>query len=87
MTGSLTDESYFCIIYCYDEGDDWQDPKNFIKANPSLGSFLKEDVLLSDLTDAQVTPSHRADFKSKTCGIWTNDVSNWIPVEALSKLG
>ena len=87
LSGSLTDESYFCIIYCYDEGDDWQDPKNFIKANPSLGAFLKEDVLLSDLTDAQVTPSHRADFKSKTCGIWTNDVSNWIPVEALSKLG
>lgn len=81
LDGTLVDDSYFAIIYSYDETDDWKDPKNFIKANPSLGTFLKEDVLLSDLSDALITPSHQPDFKSKTCGIWTNDVSSWIPIE------
>lgn len=81
LDGTLVDDSYFTIIYSYDETDDWKDPKNFIKANPSLGTFLKEDVLLSDLSDALITPSHQPDFKSKTCGIWTNDVSSWIPIE------
>lgn len=80
LNGTLTDDSYFGIIYAYDEKDNWQDPKNFIKANPSLGTFLKEDILLSDLADAEITPSHQPDFKSKTCGIWTNDVKSWIPI-------
>lgn len=85
LDGTLTDDSYFAIIYAYDETDDWKNPKNFIKANPSLGEFLKEDVLNSDLQDALITPSHQPDFKSKTCGIWTNDVSSWIPIERWNK--
>lgn len=85
LSGTLTDESYFGIIYAYDEKDDWKDSKNFIKANPSLGEFLKKDVLESDLTDALITPSHQPDFKSKTCGFWTNDTSSWIPLEKWEK--
>ncbi len=84
LDGSLTDESYFGILYEYDEKDDWTDPKNFIKANPALGTFLKEDVLISDLNDALITPSHQQDFKSKTCGLWnTNGLSNWLDPDNL----
>lgn len=80
LNNTLTDESYFGIIYAYDEKDDWKDCKNFIKANPSLGSILKPDVLESDLNDALITPSHQGDFKSKTCGFWVNEKSSWIPL-------
>ena len=85
LKGTLEDDSYFTVIYAYNQEDDWKDAKNLIKANPALGSFLKEDVLLSDLNDAMLTPSHVPDFKSKTCGIWTNDVSNWISNEKWNK--
>jgi phage terminase large subunit-like protein len=71
LNGILTDESYFSIIYAYDEKDDWKDPNNFIKANPSLNTILKKEILLSDLQDALITPSHQSDFISKTCGIWS----------------
>lgn len=81
LSKTLTQDDYFAAIWCYDEKDDWKDPKNFKKANPSLGSFLKEDVLISDLNDALITPSHQANFKSKTCGIWSNGISTWIPLE------
>lgn len=85
LNQTLNDDSYFTVIYAYDPDNDWKDSKNFIKANPALGSFLKEDVLLSDLNDALLTPSHVSDFKSKTCGLWTNDVSNWISIEKWNK--
>lgn len=85
LKGTLEDDSYFTFIYAYNQEYDWKDAKNLIKANPALGSFLKEDVLLSDLNDAMLTPSHVPDFKSKTCGIWTNDVSNWISNEKWNK--
>lgn len=80
LTGTLTDETYFGIIYSYDEEDDWKDPKNFIKANPSYGTILKPEILLNDLNDALATPSHQPDFKSKTCGIWSNSTTSWIPL-------
>jgi phage terminase large subunit-like protein len=80
LNGILTDESYFTIIYAYDDKDDWKDKELFIKANPSLGTIVQEDILENDLNDALITPSHQADFKAKTCGIWTNDTTNWIPL-------
>jgi phage terminase large subunit-like protein len=82
LNGVLTDETYFTVIYAYDEKDDWKDPKNFIKANPSLGIVIKPEILENDLNDALITPSHQSDFKAKTCGIWTNDTTNWIPLQA-----
>ena len=77
----LTDETYFTIIYAYDEGDDWKDKKNFIKANPSLGKIIRPEILDNDLADALITPSHQADFKAKTCGIWQTSISNWISLQ------
>ena len=85
LNGITTDENYFTIIYAYDDNDDWQDPKNFIKANPSLGTILRQDILEADLNDALITPSHQADFKAKTCGIWTNASIRWIPLELWDK--
>jgi phage terminase large subunit-like protein len=81
LNNTITDDTYFGIIYAYDNKDDWKDKNNFIKANPSLGVILKGDILENDLNDALITPSHQSDFKAKTCGIWTNAVSNWIPIQ------
>lgn len=80
LNKTIVDETYFGIIYSYDEDDDWKDSKKLIKSNPSLGTFLTEDVLLNDLQDALNTPSHQNDYKSKTCGIWTSGTSSWIPI-------
>jgi phage terminase large subunit-like protein len=84
LDGILTDDSYFCITYEYDAGDKWDDADLLQKANPSLGTILKKEILLGDLTDAINTPSHRADYCSKTCGIWQQGISTWIPAEKLS---
>jgi phage terminase large subunit-like protein len=82
LNGVLTDETYFTVMYAYDEKDDWKDPKNFIKANPSLHAIIKPEILENDLNDALITPGHQPDFKAKTCGIWTNDVTGWISMQA-----
>jgi phage terminase large subunit-like protein len=82
LNGVLADETYFALIYAYDQTDDWRDPANFIKANPSLDKIIKKEVLEIDLTDALIAPSHQADFKSKTCGIWNAGGSvSWIPLD------
>jgi phage terminase large subunit-like protein len=89
LNGVLGDDTYFTVIYAYDQHDDWRDPANFIKANPSLDKIIAREVLEIDLTDALIAPSHQPDFKSKTCGIWnTGGTISWIPLdkwEALEK--
>jgi phage terminase large subunit-like protein len=86
LNGLYTDETYFTIVYAYDEGDDWKDPSLFIKANPSLGTILKQEILENDLNDALISPSHQPDFKAKTCGIWTNNTSNWLSQQVIDSL-
>jgi phage terminase large subunit-like protein len=86
LNGIYQDESYFTIIYAYDETDDWKDPANFIKANPSIGVVLRKEVLENDLADALLSPSRQPDFKAKTCGVWTSGVSNWISQQVIDSL-
>lgn len=81
LNGAFDDETYWACIYAIDEEDKWDDPANFIKANPSLGAILKPEILLNDLNDALTMPSHQPDFISKTLGRWTSAVSNWIPLQ------
>jgi len=77
----VTDENYFGIIYSLDDNDDWQNPDLYIKANPSLGSILDIEVLKKDLASAQSNSSEVPDFKSKTCGLWTQATVNWISLD------
>ena len=81
LNNILTDETYFTVIYAYDNEDDWKDKKLFIKANPSLNTIIEQSTLELDLQDALITPSHQSDFKAKTLGIWTNESTSWIPLQ------
>jgi phage terminase large subunit-like protein len=81
LNGILTDDTYFGIIYGIDDRDDWKKPESYIKANPSIDTIIDRKILEQDLQDALGQPSHQADYKAKTLNIWTNDVSNWIPIQ------
>ena len=82
LDGKISDESYFTVLFEYDQKDDWRDSSLLQKANPALGTFLRPEILESDLQDALLTPSHQADYKSKTCGLWnTQGLSNWLDAE------
>lgn len=79
LDGSLKDNTYFSLVYEFDEKDDWKDKNCLIKSNPSLGTFLKEENLISDLNSAIDTPSERPDYIAKTCNRFAFDnTSSWI---------
>ena len=79
LDGSLKDDSYFSLVYEYDEKDKWDDASLLIKSNPSIGTFLKEENILSDLNSAIDQPSERPDYIAKTCNRFSFDnTSAWI---------
>jgi phage terminase large subunit-like protein len=81
LNGLLTDDTYFGIIYGIDDKDDWKKPESYVKANPSVDTIIDRKVLEQDLQDALITPSHQSDYKAKTLNVWTNDTTNWIPLQ------
>jgi phage terminase large subunit-like protein len=81
LNGVLTDDTYFGIIYSIDDKDDWKSPDSYIKANPSVDTIIDRKILEQDLQDCLGQPSHQADYKAKTLNIWTNDITNWIPLQ------
>jgi phage terminase large subunit-like protein len=73
-------EHYLGLIYSidYDDGDDWQDPKVWPKANPMLGITPKLDKFEQDFTDAKNTPGGERDFLIKQLSVWLGAGSAWL---------
>jgi phage terminase large subunit-like protein len=70
LNGSCEDDTQFAAIYTLDEGDDWTDEKNWIKANPSLGATVQVAFLQTQVTKAKNSPSSEVGIKTKNFNVW-----------------
>ncbi len=82
------DDSLFIMIHSMDEGDDWEDPENWYKANPSLDQ--PGCVTLADLKKEYVKAKNEGEaklvsFKTKSLNIWTDAPKIWIPEDVWKK--
>lgn len=78
INGITDDESLFAMIYEMDEGDDWTDPKNWVKANPNLGVSVSVDYLEKQVKDAQNRPEAVVNVKTKNLNMWVDAEDTWI---------
>jgi phage terminase large subunit-like protein len=73
------DNSVFTLLFCLDEGDDWQDKKNWTKSNPNLGvtpyiSYM-DDQYQKALNEGA---AKQIQFMTKNLNVWTTTSSVWI---------
>ena len=81
LEGVYTDESFFCILYTLDKGDQWTDESKWIKANPNLGVSVNLETLRALCLEAKQNPSLEAEFRIKNCGMFISPVTSWIPYD------
>lgn len=81
LEGVYADESFFCILYTLDKGDDWRNPSCWIKANPNLGISVNVERMKALCTEAQQNPSLEAEFRIKNLGQFLSPVTAWIPAQ------
>lgn len=74
----IADDSYFSFIASMDEGDDWQDERNWYKANPNLGVSKKLDYMRDQARKAKNMPAKLNSFLRLDLNRWTQQVSRWI---------
>lgn len=77
----IEDDSFFGIIFSLDDDDDWEDERNWIKANPNLGVSVKLDDLRRKAAKAKEMPSALNAFLRLHMNLWTQSETKWVDVE------
>lgn len=86
LDGVLDDEKLFVLIYCADEGDDWENWDTWVKANPNLGVSVSEEYLRDKLREAKQRVSQQNIIRTKHLNEWMNSGSAWIDPAMWAKL-
>ena len=80
LEGVAEDDTFLIMIHDLDEKDkeNWQDPANWIKANPNLGITVSMDFLLKEYKKTVNQPSKIPNFKTKHLNMWVDAPTVWI---------
>lgn len=76
LDGVLEDDEFAPFIFCMDDKDDWKNPENWIKSNPSVGHILDLERLKTDFHEVQGKPTDLGEFKRFRLNIWSNEAEN-----------
>jgi phage terminase large subunit-like protein len=79
LENRIQDDSQLMLIYELDKDDEWDNPDNYIKANPNLGYSIFEQYLLDELVIAKnQAGTKEVDFKTKNLNMWVDAPDVWI---------
>lgn len=90
LNGTIDNERLFIMIFELDEGDDWMDEDNWVKANPGLreidgvpgSNIINIDFLRREMEKAKNMPVLENGFKTKNLNMWISSFdANWISKE------
>jgi phage terminase large subunit-like protein len=79
LNGIIEDDSWFGIIFTVDDGDDWEDERVWVKANPNIGISPKWDTIREEAARAKEIPSAMNAFLRLHLNIWTQAETRWLP--------
>lgn len=86
LDGVIDDDSTLTVIYTVDEGDDWQDEKTWMKANPTLGRGKDMSRMRDEYKQKKLQGSTGVnEFKTKQLNMWVDSAVTWIPDEEIKK--
>lgn len=80
LDGIDKNDNTFIMIHQLDEGDDWENPENWIKANPNMNyntTLMK--FTQNEYENCKSQPSTIPNFKTKSLNMWVDGTSQWIP--------
>lgn len=83
--GVKEDDSFFSLIYSLDENDNWQDPNNWVKANPNIDVTITKEFIATQVKQAINSPNDEVGVKTKNLNIWCDASTIWIPDEYIIK--
>ncbi len=83
--GIIKDPTFLPIIYAADTEDDIEDPKTWLKANPSMGYILRKETIKDHLNQAKNDPLVMNNFLRFRLNRWVGQYSRYIPMEGWNR--
>ncbi len=80
LEGLVDDQRVFTLAYQLEEGDEWNDPEVWIKANPNMGLSVSMEFLTEEMKEAENIPSKAVNFKVKYCNQFLSTAEAWMDV-------
>lgn len=83
LSGVFQDDSFFGVIYTLDVDEsgkleDWEDERNWVKANPNLGISKKLDNMREKAHKAANMPAALNSFLRLELNVWTQSETKWV---------
>ena len=82
LDATITDDTFYPVIFAADETDDWTDEKTWEKANPNLGISVSREYLRTECEKAKLNPAYENTFRRLHLNQWTEQDVRTIPMEA-----
>lgn len=79
LQGVVQQDDTFVQIFTPDDGDDYENPKVWRKANPNLGISLKHSFIQDELQAALNNKNLLNSFLTKHMNMWVDAEKVWIP--------
>jgi phage terminase large subunit-like protein len=83
VSGRMTDPEWFGVVYCPDDGDQWDDPATWQKANPNYGVSLSAADLERKARLGRASIAAKIGFETRHLCRWHNagaaawDIGRW----------
>lgn len=80
LNGHKKEDTLFTMIFTLDDGDQWDNPDVWIKANPNLGITPNIEYMEAALKEAKNKGGrYITQFLTKNLNVWTDAPEVWIP--------
>lgn len=84
---SAKDDKWFGFIATIDDGDRWDDPAAWAKANPNLHVSKSVDVIEAECAKAKEMPAEENKFRRYHLNEWTKQTERWISMDVWNECG
>ena len=81
----VEDRNYFGVIYTIDDGDRWDDPLSWQKANPNWGVSVSPESIQRGARVAMQMAAAQNNFLTKHLNVWVNADTAWMNMVAWEK--
>ncbi len=80
LEGKKHDPTFYPVIYGAKPEDDWEDPKVWAKANPSLGITVELEKVQAAYNSARENPAEENTFRQLRLNQWVKQSVRWMPM-------
>lgn len=81
LSGEIKYDSYFYLIYEIDTGDEWDEERNWYKANPALGFQPKLEYIRDQATAASMSAAKKSNFMTKHLNVFVSGADKWLNID------